>query len=186
MKRDLLLLSDISIKGEPRRGMGSARRRGADGRRCTLRRWPGRVPPSRSCCATASCRAPHARLHMRRASARSARKSALLPIFATPSANPRRITAQTNVPNAPYCSDCAPPAIQAQIAEDDDGSSAKIRMMLKLLKKIEQRGDGDEKTIVFSQFTTMLDLVEPFLKREGIRYVRCACFYSLLVDDGLI
>jgi SNF2 family DNA or RNA helicase len=30
-----------------------------------------------------------------------------------------------------------------------------------------------EKTIIFSQFTTMLDLVEPFLLNSGIRYTRC-------------
>ncbi|KAJ7074069.1 SNF2 family N-terminal domain-containing protein [Mycena amicta] len=85
----------------------------------------------------------------------------------------QEITPQTNVPNAPYCIDCAPLAIQAQFAEEDhDGSSAKIRMLLKLLETIAERGDGEEKTIVFSQFTSMLDLVEPFLRREGVRYVR--------------
>jgi SNF2 family DNA or RNA helicase len=30
-----------------------------------------------------------------------------------------------------------------------------------------------EKTIVFSQFTTMLDLIELFLKDAGITFVRC-------------
>ncbi|KAF7295554.1 hypothetical protein MIND_01095400 [Mycena indigotica] len=84
----------------------------------------------------------------------------------------QEITAQNNVPGKPYCSDCAPIALQAELTEEDDGASAKIRMMVKLLRKIEGRGDGDEKTIVFSQFTSMLDLLEPFLRKEGIRYVR--------------
>ncbi|KAF7322364.1 hypothetical protein HMN09_00014300 [Mycena chlorophos] len=85
----------------------------------------------------------------------------------------QEITSKTAVPNEPYCIDCAPIAIQARLAEeDDDGSSAKIRMMLKLLRDINERGEGEEKTIVFSQFTSMLDLIEPFLRREGIRYVR--------------
>lgn len=51
-------------------------------------------------------------------------------------------------------------------------SSAKIRKILELLDAIEERGEG-EKTIIFSQFTSMLDLIEPFLKADGIKYVRC-------------
>ena len=51
-------------------------------------------------------------------------------------------------------------------------SSAKIRKILELLGDIEER-DEEEKTIIFSQFTSMLDLIEPFLKAEGIKYVRC-------------
>ncbi|KAF7337965.1 SNF2 family DNA-dependent ATPase [Mycena venus] len=71
-----------------------------------------------------------------------------------------------------YCIDCAPLAIQAKIEDEDHNSSAKIRMILKLLREIDSRSDGEEKTIIFSQFTTMLDLIEPFLREEGIRYVR--------------
>lgn len=51
-------------------------------------------------------------------------------------------------------------------------SSAKIRKTMDLLREIQER-DEDEKTIIFSQFTSMLDLIEPFLKAEDIRYVRC-------------
>ncbi|CAE6481662.1 unnamed protein product [Rhizoctonia solani] len=51
-------------------------------------------------------------------------------------------------------------------------SSAKIRRMLELLEEIDDRSDGEDKTIVFSQFTTMLDLLEPFLKDAGIGYSR--------------
>jgi SNF2 family DNA or RNA helicase len=51
-------------------------------------------------------------------------------------------------------------------------SSTKIRKILELLGDIEDRGEG-EKTIIFSQFTSMLDLIEPFLKAEQIKYVRC-------------
>lgn len=72
-----------------------------------------------------------------------------------------------------YCIDCAPLAIQAKMEDEDHNSSAKIRMILKLLREIEDRSDGEEKTIIFSQFTTMLDLIEPFLREEGVRYVRC-------------
>ena len=64
-------------------------------------------------------------------------------------------------------------------------------MILKLLDDIKTRSDGVEKTIIFSQFTSMLDLIEPFLKDEYIRYVRCTSITCVLlmsltrlVDDG--
>ena len=51
-------------------------------------------------------------------------------------------------------------------------------MILKLLKDIDARGER-EKTIIFSQFTSMLDLIEPFLRKEGIKFVRCKCYLWL-------
>ncbi|KAK9369391.1 SNF2 family N-terminal domain-containing protein [Lipomyces kononenkoae] len=45
--------------------------------------------------------------------------------------------------------------------------SSKIVTLLSLLKS-----DPMRKTIVFSQFTTMLDIVEPFLQDDGIAFVR--------------
>ncbi|KAI0836373.1 SNF2 family N-terminal domain-containing protein [Hypoxylon sp. FL0890] len=47
-------------------------------------------------------------------------------------------------------------------------ASAKIRQLITLLHKEVH----DHKFIVFSQFTSMLDLVEPFFRKEGIRYTR--------------
>ncbi|KIJ37106.1 hypothetical protein M422DRAFT_178448, partial [Sphaerobolus stellatus SS14] len=44
--------------------------------------------------------------------------------------------------------------------------------ILELLELIGEKSDGQDKTIIFSQFTSMLDLIEPFLKDAGIRYVR--------------
>ncbi|KAI1437034.1 hypothetical protein GGR50DRAFT_135184 [Xylaria sp. CBS 124048] len=47
-------------------------------------------------------------------------------------------------------------------------ASAKIRELITILQK-----EVDEhKFIVFSQFTSMLDLVEPFLRKGGLKYVR--------------
>jgi SNF2 family DNA or RNA helicase len=47
-------------------------------------------------------------------------------------------------------------------------SSTKITHLLKILSK-----EVDEhKFIVFSQFTSMLDLIEPFFKRDGYKYTR--------------
>ncbi|KAI0875702.1 hypothetical protein GGS24DRAFT_454080 [Hypoxylon argillaceum] len=47
-------------------------------------------------------------------------------------------------------------------------ASAKIRQLTSILLKEAQ----EHKFIVFSQFTSMLDLVEPFLRKEGLKYVR--------------
>ncbi len=47
-------------------------------------------------------------------------------------------------------------------------ASAKIRELLRILHK----ETPEHKVIVFSQFTTMLDLMEPFLQRAGIKFTR--------------
>lgn len=47
-------------------------------------------------------------------------------------------------------------------------ASAKIRQLISILQKEVH----EHKFIVFSQFTSMLDLVEPFFRKEGIRYTR--------------
>lgn len=69
--------------------------------------------------------------------------------------------------------------------------SAKIRMILEILHEIRER--AEEKTIIFSQFTTMLNLIQPFLRNEGYKYVRCKSFlpnsrgfrmFTSHVDDG--
>lgn len=46
--------------------------------------------------------------------------------------------------------------------------STKIRQLLQILDK----ETPEHKVIVFSQFTSMLDLIEPFLKRQGYNFVR--------------
>ncbi|CAI4215457.1 unnamed protein product [Parascedosporium putredinis] len=47
-------------------------------------------------------------------------------------------------------------------------ASAKIRRLVKILHKEVH----EHKFIVFSQFTSMLDLVEPFFEKEGFKYTR--------------
>ncbi|KAJ5679845.1 hypothetical protein N7462_008089 [Penicillium macrosclerotiorum] len=49
--------------------------------------------------------------------------------------------------------------------------SAKIEKSLEILAANEQRGKG-EKTIIFSQFTSLLDLLEVPIDRRGWKYVR--------------
>ncbi|KAJ7217076.1 SNF2 family N-terminal domain-containing protein [Mycena pura] len=75
-------------------------------------------------------------------------------------------------PGEACCLDCESLALHAKMEDEDRNSSAKTRMILKLLREIDECSDGEEKTIIFSQFTSMLDLIEPFLREEGVRYVR--------------
>lgn len=82
-------------------------------------------------------------------------------------------------PDATHCAGCADIAAKsrrrslARPGIDLPPDSAKIRMILQLLEDIDERSDGEEKTIIFSQFTSMLDLLQPFLRANGVRYVRC-------------
>ena len=47
-------------------------------------------------------------------------------------------------------------------------TSAKIRQVVKIIHKEVQ----EHKFIVFSQFTSMLDLIEPFFRKEGFKFTR--------------
>ncbi|KAJ3084919.1 hypothetical protein HK102_000513 [Quaeritorhiza haematococci] len=76
------------------------------------------------------------------------------------------------------CADCA-------VIKDDDGDSegkgkatsampeqsTKIRVMMSRLEDIDEKSP-DSKIIIFSQFTSMLDLVEVSLKEKGFRFSR--------------
>lgn len=55
---------------------------------------------------------------------------------------------------------------------------------MELLAEIGERSGSVEKTIIFSQFTSMLDLIEPFLRAEEIQYVRCKLQNSLRLSLG--
>jgi SNF2 family DNA or RNA helicase len=96
-----------------------------------------------------------------------------------------RLTAENVAKDGEHCNDCIELALKARrksLSPNKDSDlppdSAKIRKLLELLKEINSRENDEgeptgEKTIVFSQFTTMLDLIQPFLKEAGIKCVRC-------------
>lgn len=96
-----------------------------------------------------------------------------------------RLTSENIASDGDHCNDCLELARKArrksQVLNKDSNlppDSAKIRKLLELLKEINTREDDEgelagEKTIVFSQFTSMLDLIQPFLKDAGIAFVRC-------------
>ncbi|CCM05412.1 uncharacterized protein FIBRA_07629 [Fibroporia radiculosa] len=75
------------------------------------------------------------------------------------------------------CADCAEVVVKARRSSRGPDSdlppdSTKTRKILEILRDIDERSEGTEKTIIFSQFTSMLDIIEPFLRAEGIRFVR--------------
>ncbi|KAF8497540.1 SNF2 family N-terminal domain-containing protein [Russula emetica] len=94
------------------------------------------------------------------------------------------LTTENIAKDGDHCNDCLELARKArrksQAVNKDlnlPPDSAKIRKLLELLKEINAREDEEgelagEKTIVFSQFTSMLDLIQPFLKDAGIAFVR--------------
>jgi SNF2 family DNA or RNA helicase len=57
-------------------------------------------------------------------------------------------------------------------------TSSKIRRMLEILKT--PIDNEQVKTIVFSQFTSMLDLIEPFLRDHNIKFGRCIPIFTRL------
>ena len=82
---------------------------------------------------------------------------------------------------ATACDDCKSIARIAGHGGSDSASSlppssSKIRKAVELLTDIERRSGGQQKTIVFSQFTSFLNIVEPFLKQAQIKFVRCEFF----------
>ena len=105
----------------------------------------------------------------------------------------QRPLTEDNVWKDDVCVDCEDLYRKAKKAAADPNSdlpphSSKTRMIVKLLRVTEERGDG-EKTIIFSQFTSMLDLIEPFLRSEGIKFVRCTSsfhFRLLRCDKNVV
>ncbi|KIK54510.1 hypothetical protein GYMLUDRAFT_63113 [Collybiopsis luxurians FD-317 M1] len=59
--------------------------------------------------------------------------------------------------------------------------SAKIKKMIQILQDIKSR-PNNEKTIIFSQFTSMLDITQDFLSNYGIRFTRS---HSFPVDGSM-
>jgi SNF2 family DNA or RNA helicase len=50
--------------------------------------------------------------------------------------------------------------------------SSKMMKVLEILEGIRDSGEEKRKTVVFSQFTEMLDLMEDLLKEKGFKMVR--------------
>ncbi|KZT01342.1 uncharacterized protein LAESUDRAFT_739218 [Laetiporus sulphureus 93-53] len=81
-----------------------------------------------------------------------------------------------NTAKSDTCTSCAAVVAKARTKSRRDSDlppdSTKIRKILEILQEIDELSEGTEKTIIFSQFTSMLDLIEPFLRAEKIKFVR--------------
>lgn len=86
-----------------------------------------------------------------------------------------RLSSENSTLEAKFCNDCDKLARRKSIDPSATlpQDSAKIRKILSILEDIEERSGGMEKTIIFSQFTSMLDVIQPFLRHRGIKFVRC-------------
>lgn len=73
----------------------------------------------------------------------------------------------------PYCTDCTS-GLQSKFSDRRTlfKTSTKVSKLMEILKQTRE-SNPDEKTIVFSQFTSMLNLLEEPLKREGFKICRC-------------
>ena len=93
-----------------------------------------------------------------------------------------RLSSENSASEAKYCTDCDKIARRKSIDPSSTlpQDSAKIRKILKILEDIEDRSGGAEKTIIFSQFTSMLDVIQPFLRHKGFKFVRCENSLSTL------
>jgi SNF2 family DNA or RNA helicase len=76
-----------------------------------------------------------------------------------------------------YCDTCVPIVARAKELglHSWDTQTAKIIEMAKILKDCITRGD---KTIVYSQWTSMLNIVESVLRKENMKWVRCKLLFS--------
>lgn len=63
------------------------------------------------------------------------------------------------------------PAVEADEVTKVSSTSSKIEALLSILKATRAKGDGT-KTIIFSQWTSFLDIVQKHLKEEGFKHSR--------------
>jgi SNF2 family DNA or RNA helicase len=70
-----------------------------------------------------------------------------------------------------HCTSCQ--IIVARNADTSISDSAKIRKVIELVDGVEKRSNKTEKIIIFSQFTTMLRLIQEVLNERGLKFVQC-------------
>lgn len=94
-------------------------------------------------------------------------------------------------PKDTHCSTCQ--VVIAKNVDTSESDSAKIRKIIELVDGIEARSNKTEKIIIFSQFTTMLRLIQEVLNERGLKFVQCKLSFSVLrstpiecagIDDG--
>jgi SNF2 family DNA or RNA helicase len=74
-------------------------------------------------------------------------------------------------PKDTHCASCK--IIVARNADISVSDSAKIRKVIELVDGIEERSNKTEKIIIFSQFTSMLRLIQEVLNERDLKFVQC-------------
>lgn len=82
-----------------------------------------------------------------------------------------KIAPSLSNPKDTHCSSCQ--AIVATDIDTSESDSAKIRKIIELVDDIEERTKKTEKIIIFSQFTTMLRLIQEVLNERDLKFVQC-------------
>lgn len=75
-----------------------------------------------------------------------------------------------------YCRECTQSTLLGLYSDLRGKPSAKTEAISRLLDVIHER--GPEKTIIYSQFTTMLDSIQVVLKKKKVEYVRCEFHFA--------
>lgn len=82
-----------------------------------------------------------------------------------------KIASSLSNPKDTHCGSCQ--AIVARDVGTSETDSAKLRKIIELVNGIEKRTNKTEKIIVFSQFTSMLRLIQEALNEQGLGFVQC-------------
>jgi SNF2 family DNA or RNA helicase len=79
-----------------------------------------------------------------------------------------------------FCTNCQSTILSPSLNQQQGlfKTSTKVRKMLEILEETRENNPG-EKTIIFSQFTSMLDLMEGPLKKHGFKVCRCKALFFL-------
>ncbi|KAI8149543.1 SNF2 family N-terminal domain-containing protein [Fennellomyces sp. T-0311] len=81
------------------------------------------------------------------------------------------VSSSSSLSSSSYCLACTSQIEQHALQDNSLMTSSKINKVLELLDET-RRQYPREKTIIFSQFTSMLDLMEEQLQRSGFKYCR--------------
>ena len=93
-----------------------------------------------------------------------------------------KVTPSLEDPKNTHCGPCQ--VVVAKNVDTSDSDSAKIRKIIELVDEVEQRSNKTEKIIIFSQFTTMLRLIQEVLNERGLKFVQCR--WSLVLVSALV
>lgn len=79
-----------------------------------------------------------------------------------------------------HCQKCSD-SILGRIRKLQGRPSTKLKTLIRILSDISKQSNGKDKTAVYSQWTTMLDIGSLSLTEKGIKHVHCESYTFLVV-----